>query len=68
MNDLAIFVGLKIKQKRKEARISQDKLALLADIDRSYIGRIERGEVNITLEKLFEIADVLDCDAKTLLP
>ncbi|NQZ93252.1 MAG: helix-turn-helix transcriptional regulator [Moritella sp.] len=68
MNDLAIFVGLKIKQKRKEARISQDKLALLADIDRSYIGRIERGEVNITLEKLFEIADVLDCDAKVLLP
>lgn len=68
MNDLAIFVGLKIKQKRKEARISQDKLALLADIDRSYIGRIERGEVNITLEKLFEIADVLDCDAKILLP
>lgn len=68
MNDLAIFVGLKIKQKRKEAHISQDKLALLADIDRSYIGRIERGEVNITLEKLFEIADVLDCDAKVLLP
>ncbi|WP_017219815.1 helix-turn-helix domain-containing protein [Moritella dasanensis] len=68
MNDLAIFVGLKIKQKRKEACISQDKLALLADIDRSYIGRIERGEVNITLEKLFEIADVLDCDAKVLLP
>lgn len=68
MNDLAIFVGLKIKQKRKEARISQDKLALLADIDRSYIGRIERGEVNITLEKLFEIADVLGCDAKVLLP
>ena len=68
MKDLAIFVGLKIKQKRKEARISQDKLALLADIDRSYIGRIERGEVNITLEKLFEIADVLGCDAKVLLP
>lgn len=68
MNDLAIYVGLKIKQTRKAARISQDKLALLADIDRSYIGRIERGEVNITLEKLFEIADVLDCDAKVLLP
>lgn len=65
---LAAFVGSKIKQKRNEVRMSQDKLALLADIDRSYIGRIERGEVNITLEKLFEIAEVLDCDAKTLLP
>jgi len=68
MKDLAINVGLKIKVRRKEMRISQDKLALLADIDRSYVGRIERGEVNITLEKLYEIAEVLDCDAKDLLP
>jgi len=68
MKDLAINVGLKIKIRRKEMRVSQDKLALLADIDRSYVGRIERGEVNITLEKLFEIAEVLECDAKDLLP
>lgn len=61
-------IGLKIKARRKDMRISQDKLALLADIDRSYIGRIERGEVNITVEKLYEVADVLECDAKTLLP
>ncbi|MGK0272573.1 MAG: transcriptional regulator with XRE-family HTH domain [Cocleimonas sp.] len=68
MKDLAINVGLKIKAKRKEMGVSQDKLALLADIDRSYVGRIERGEVNITLEKLYEIADVLECNAKDLLP
>ncbi|EDM67835.1 hypothetical protein PE36_17760 [Moritella sp. PE36] len=68
MKDLAINVGLKIKVRRKEMRVSQDKLALLADIDRSYVGRIERGEVNITLEKLYQIAEVLECDAKGLLP
>ncbi|CED61482.1 Putative uncharacterized protein [Moritella viscosa] len=68
MKDLAIDVGLKIKVRRKEMGVSQDKLALLADIDRSYVGRIERGEVNITLEKLYEIAEVLNCDAKDLLP
>ncbi|CED59180.1 Putative uncharacterized protein [Moritella viscosa] len=68
MKDLAINVGLKIKVRRKEMGVSQDKLALLADIDRSYVGRIERGEVNITLEKLYEIAEVLDSDAKDLLP
>ncbi|MGK0271790.1 MAG: transcriptional regulator with XRE-family HTH domain [Cocleimonas sp.] len=68
MNDLALNVGLKIKVKRKEMRISQDQLALMADIDRSYVGRIERGEVNITLEKLYEIAKVLECDVKVLLP
>ncbi|ELR67177.1 Transcriptional regulator, XRE family [Photobacterium marinum] len=48
--------------------ISQDKLALLADIDRSYVGRIERGEVNITLEKVYQLAEVLACDVRELLP
>ncbi|MCX9476605.1 helix-turn-helix domain-containing protein, partial [Vibrio cholerae] len=39
-----------------------------AEIDRSYVGRIERGEVNITVEKLYQIADTLGCDVKELLP
>ncbi|EPM4294973.1 helix-turn-helix domain-containing protein, partial [Vibrio fluvialis] len=46
----------------------QDKLALFAEIDRSYVGRIERGEVNITLEKLYELAETLGCDVRELLP
>ncbi|KOH25011.1 XRE family transcriptional regulator [Vibrio parahaemolyticus] len=53
---------------RKDKGISQDKLALAADIDRSYVGRIERGEVNITLEKAYQIASVLQCDIRELLP
>jgi transcriptional regulator with XRE-family HTH domain len=68
MKDLAIEFGLKLRQKRKELGISQDKLALLAEIDRSYAGRIERGEVNITLEKAYQLAEVLDCDIRQLLP
>lgn len=47
---------------------TQDKLALFAEIDRSYVGRIERGEVNITLEKLYELAETLGCDVRELLP
>ena len=50
MNELSGIIGLKIRQKRQENGINQEKLALLAEIDRSYMGRIERGEVNITLE------------------
>ncbi|OEG75638.1 transcriptional regulator [Shewanella colwelliana] len=68
MKDLAIQFGLKLRNKRKELGISQDKLALLAEIDRSYAGRIERGEVNITLEKAYQLAEVLDCDVRELLP
>ncbi|ACA88274.1 helix-turn-helix domain-containing protein [Shewanella woodyi] len=68
MKDLAIQFGLKLREKRKELGISQDKLALLAEIDRSYAGRIERGEVNITLEKAYQLAEVLGCEVRELLP
>lgn len=68
MQDLSIKVGQLIRKKRKEKEISQEKLALLCNIDRSYLGRIERGEVNITILKLYEISDVLETNPKELLP
>lgn len=68
MKDLAIQFGAKLRDKRKTLGISQDKMALLAEIDRSYAGRIERGEVNITLEKAYQLAEVLGCDVRELLP
>ena len=52
MQDLAKQLGAKIRKTRKEKNISQDGLAHICGIDRSYMGRIERGEVNITVEKL----------------
>lgn len=61
-------MGKRIAKMRKSKGLTQDKLALLAEIDRSYVGRIERGEVNITIEKLYEIAETLSCDVKELLP
>lgn len=68
MDQLAKAIGVRIRQQRKASGISQDNLALLSGIDRSYMGRIERGETNITVEKLYLIAKVLACDPITLLP
>ncbi|MCU4676187.1 MULTISPECIES: helix-turn-helix domain-containing protein [Catenovulum] len=68
MKDLAKKLGANIRVKRKEVGLAQDKLAELADMDRSYIGRIERGEMNITVEKLYSLAIVLKCKPKDLLP
>ncbi|WP_413479021.1 helix-turn-helix domain-containing protein [Vibrio hibernica] len=68
MKDLAKQFGRKLREVRKLKGMSQDRLALSADIDRSYVGRIERGEVNITLEKVYQLAKVLGCDIKDLLP
>lgn len=66
--ELAQFIGSKIRSTRKLENISQEQLALLTGIDRSYLGRIERGEVSVTVEKLAQIAMVLNVDLKILVP
>ena len=68
MKNLATQIGLLIRHHRIEKHITQEKLALLCDIDRSYLGRIERGEVNITVVKLYEISKFLDVKPQDLLP
>ena len=68
MDKLAKALGERIRTQRKTCRLSQDALALACSIDRSYMGRIERGEVNLTVEKLYRIAAELACDPTCLLP
>ena len=68
MDKLAKALGERIRAQRKICRISQDALALACSLDRSYMGRIERGEVNITVEKLFRIAGELACNPAGFLP
>jgi len=51
--------GNRIRAIRKEKNLSQEELAALANIDRSYMGHIERGEKNVTLTKIYQIADAL---------
>ena len=43
-------------------------LAYASGIDRSYVGKIERGLVNVTLEKIFVLAECLQCSPKDLVP
>jgi transcriptional regulator with XRE-family HTH domain len=68
MQELAVLIGKNIRHARKEKGYSQESLALNAKLDRSYVGRIERGEANITVELLYKLAAVIKCDAKSLLP
>ncbi|PVZ66769.1 helix-turn-helix domain-containing protein [Pelagibaculum spongiae] len=62
-----VAFGEKVREVRKEKKISQELLAELAGIDRSYMGYIERGDQNITLTKLYQIASALEVSAKDLL-
>ena len=68
MSELSKRFGEKIRSVRTAKGISQDKLAIKSQIDRSYIGRIDRGEVNITMDKLYILAAALECTPEELLP
>jgi transcriptional regulator with XRE-family HTH domain len=67
MSKLNKKVGEKIKERRKTMAISQEKLADLANYHRTYIGAIERGERNITLETLEKISKVLNVQPEELI-
>ena len=68
MSELSIKIGQLIRNRRLQLKMTQESLALQCGIDRSYMGRIERGEVNLTVEKIYEIASVLNISPKELLP
>lgn len=68
MSELTIQFGQLVRKYRKEKNMSQEQLALLCYMDRSYLGRIERGEVNPTLEKIFQLAKILEIPATSLIP
>ncbi len=57
----------KLKIIRKERNLSQEELALLCDIDRTYIGRIENLKRNPTLVILDKLANGLGIDISELL-
>lgn len=53
-------IGFKIKVERMRHKISQEKLAEMADCSLSYIGFIERGEMSLSLYNFLKIASILD--------
>ena len=59
--------GARVRDIRKSKGFSQEKLALACDLDRTYIGGVERGERNISLLNIHRIAYVLEVDAGSLL-
>jgi transcriptional regulator with XRE-family HTH domain len=63
---LKIFGG-NVQKYRKEKQISQEKLAELAGVHRTYVGMIERAEKNITLRNIEKIAKALNVEIKDLL-
>jgi transcriptional regulator with XRE-family HTH domain len=59
-------LGERIREMRKVKNLTQEGLAYKSDIDRSYIGGVERGERNLSFDKLCQIAQTLGCDVAAL--
>lgn len=62
-----IAIGEAIRTRRRDQGISQEHLAFLAGIDRSHMGKIERGERNVSLLNLIRICTALKIRASELL-
>jgi transcriptional regulator with XRE-family HTH domain len=52
--------GGRLRQIRQNMGLSQEELAHLCNLDRSYMGGVERGERNISLVNIHKIADALN--------
>lgn len=59
MVQLKIFFGLRVREIRKSQALSQEDLAELSGLHRTYIGGIERGERNASLESIEKLAKAL---------
>ena len=61
-----VKLGENIKHFRKMRGFSQEKLAELANLHRTYVGGVERGERNISLLNLIHLADALEVSVADL--
>ncbi|THF53455.1 helix-turn-helix transcriptional regulator [Flavobacterium supellecticarium] len=66
-SQILLKFGENVRKLRISKGISQEQLAHLADVHRTYIGMIERAEKNITLINIEKIANALETDIKNLL-
>ncbi|MFL9867285.1 helix-turn-helix transcriptional regulator [Paraburkholderia fungorum] len=65
--DLAVVVGRAIAKQRVISGLTQDKVAEQLGIGLEAVSRMERGVVIPTVVRLFELADIFQCEAADLL-
>lgn len=64
--DIKVKFGNKIKELRKVKGLSQERLANMAEIDRTYLPTIEKGERNVSIEVVEKLAKALNVTIKDL--
>lgn len=64
--DMTEEIGLRIRKYRKELKLTQEALSKKCGLHSTYIGQIERGEKNPSIESIFKICKALSLNITTL--
>ena len=65
---IRVGFGKLLRAKRNSLGISQEELAFQSGLHRTYVGSVERGERNLSLENIFVFAKALACKPSDLIP
>ena len=68
MSVIGELFGQRLREVRKAQRVSQERLADLAGLHRTYISSVERGERNVTIETVQKLANSLNVTMAELMP
>ena len=68
LEDVQIRFGRKLREVRASKNVSQEKLAELAGLHRTYVSSVERGERNISLVNIEHLAKALGVPMADLMP
>lgn len=64
--DARTRISINVKKYRTQKGLTKEELSLLLGFDNSYISKLERQKINITIDKLEQIAKFLDVDVVNL--
>jgi transcriptional regulator with XRE-family HTH domain len=67
MSELVVRLGKRIRELRSAENLTQDKFAEKVGISSKYLGEVERGEANVSIQILENIANALSADIGVLL-
>lgn len=65
--ELRAIISATLKQYRALRGLSQEELATLAGVNRTFVSQIERQQKNVSIDSLRRLANALQCEVHTLL-
>lgn len=60
-------IGMNFRVERIKKSLSQERFAEIANVHTNYIGKVERGEQNLTVKKIVELAEAINVPVENIL-